>query len=71
MRQQPNMFLTFPCDINLWLIEGPHLLLASAFMLALLHGEGQGVKHTSCPAPLAVVTSTGLLPQSVSMKGGA
>lgn len=70
--QQQNMFLTFPCDINLWLIEGPHLLLASvtsAFILTALHGEGQGVKHTSCPAPLAVVTSTGLLTQTVSQRG--
>lgn len=64
------MILTFLCDINTWLIEGQHhLLLASVtsvFILAALHGEGQGVKHTSPPAPLAAVTSTGLLTLSVS-----
>lgn len=44
--------------------------MTSAFILAPLHVEGQGVKHTSRPAPLAVVTSTGLITQSVSQKGG-
>lgn len=32
-------------------------------------GEGQGVKHSSSPASLSVLTSTGLLTQSVSQKG--
>lgn len=45
LRQQ-NTFLTFLCDINLCLIEGPHLLLASvtcAFTLAALHrGRSRG-----------------------------
>lgn len=66
------MFLTFLRDIILWLIAGPHLLLpsvTSVFILAALHEEGQEVKHTSHPAPLAAVTSTGLQTQSVSRGG--
>ena len=51
------------CDINSNLIEGLHLLLASVtsvFIIAAVQTEGQGVKHSSRPAALAVVTSTGL-----------
>lgn len=62
----------FVVTLTRGLIEGPHLLLApvtSVFILAVLHGEGQGVKHTSRPAPLAVVTSTGLHTQTVSCGG--
>lgn len=43
--------------------------VTSIFILAMHHGEGQRVKHTSRPAPLAVVTSTGLLPQSLALLG--
>lgn len=63
------MFLTFLCDINLRLIVGSALLIGLGdFCLHLsckLHGEGQGVKRTSRPHPLAVVTSTGLLTHSM------
>lgn len=68
------MFLTFLCDINLWLIEGPHLLLApvtSVFISAAQRGEGRGGQtYPAHPAPLAVVTSTGLLAQCKALWGG-
>ncbi|MEQ2187622.1 hypothetical protein GOODEAATRI_006587 [Goodea atripinnis] len=72
MRQCFVLVLTFLCDINSQLIEGLHLLVAlltPIFILAALQEEGQGVKYTSHPAPLAVVTSTGLLHQSVGRMG--
>lgn len=49
--QQQNTLLTFLCDINLWLIEGPHLLLASVTLVLMLataiRGRSRGQTYLS------------------------
>lgn len=56
----------------MFLCEGPDLLLApvtSVFILAVLRGgRSKGQTYLSL-APLAVVTSTGLLPKSLALLG--